>query len=601
MASATRRRPLPDTAAVIDDGAGLNTGWIASLALLLAPGPAGAAWLALCDAETPLPDTHVLGVYPDPQGHSRRLVISEHAPEGCDALSVDVTAEDIRWAGLINSDDAVSMETGVSLLGNETQGEIRISEIIPDRPQPAPIRRAPPVPMGKDILQILDSRPFGVEGRASIKRRDGEIDLVCAAGDAPAGLLLRAGGYHMVRDGRLRVQLESAGSGRFALAFSDAQRLQRESPLVLGDFAASARPSEQGFTLPRGMAPGDHAFSLLCPAGHARLRLTGLELRPAPGLTPPARAAWVWQPEAWMETTEALLGELERTGARTVFITVPLEGEPLAVANPGWLARFIDAARRSQVSVWVVEGDPGAVLPEGQAHMVMRASALARFNASQQPGLRLAGVQYDIEPYLLAGFALDTRRWLTHYLDTIRVLRQTAGMPLEVAVPFWWSGLAAGDGPFLEQLAAVVDGVSVMNYRTDPAQIRDGARPFLAWGAEHQRFVRIALEAGPIPDQTRWQYRPFERGRLWQLEIGQTRALVLLRRPRANPAGPSFALAYAVPVSGDRTTFRGNTDALDRLLPELETDWAAWPSFAGIALHEYLRIPVAGQAADAGP
>lgn len=579
----------------------MNAGWIVSLFLLLAPVSAGAAWLALCDAGTPLPKSRLLGVYPDPQGHSRRLVISDHSPAACNAVSIEVSAEEIRWAGLVASDDAAGMETGVSLLGDETQGEIRVSEIIPDRPLPAPIRRAPPVPLGEDLLQILGSRPFGIEGRASIKRRDGEIDLVCAAGDAPAGLLLSAGEYRMVRDGRLRVQLASAGSGRFALAFSDARRLQLESPLILGDFAASTRLSEQRFTLPRGMAPGDHAFSLLCPAGHARLRLTGLELRPAPGLTPPARAAWVWQPEAWLETSEALLGELDRTGADTVFITVPLDGEPLAVANPRQLARFIDTARRSQVSVWVVEGDPGAVLPEGQAYMVMRASALARFNASQQPALRLAGVQYDIEPYLLAGFALDTERWLSRYLDTIRALRQAAGMSLEVAVPFWWSGLAANDGPFLEQLAAVVDGISVMNYRTDPAQIRDGARPFLAWGAEHQRFVRIALEAGPIPDQTRWHYRPFEQGRLWQLDIGQMRALVLLRSPRANPSGPTLALAYSVPVSGDRTTFRRNIGALDRLLPKLETDWAAWPSFAGIALHEYLRIPEAGQAEEAAP
>ena len=90
--------------------------------MLLAPVPASAAWLALCDAETPLPDTRVLGVYPDPQGHGRRLVISDHAPEGCDALSIAVTAEDIRWAGLITTDDAAGMETGVSLLGDESSG-----------------------------------------------------------------------------------------------------------------------------------------------------------------------------------------------------------------------------------------------------------------------------------------------------------------------------------------------------------------------------------------------------------------------------------------------------------------------------------------------
>jgi len=49
----------------------------------------------------------------------------------------------------------------------------------------------------------------------------------------------------------------------------------------------------------------------------------------------------------------------------------------------------------------------------------------------------------------------------------LRQLRQASALPIEVDVPFWWADQQTANGPLMDRLAAVVDGVTVMNYRTD--------------------------------------------------------------------------------------------------------------------------------------
>lgn len=563
-------------------------GWRWLFAALLACTDAvQGASLALCPGDPP-PEARVLREYTEPDGRKRSLVISDAAPGDCPSVRIDAAAGQVRWAGLLPPRDARGIGKGVSLIGQDLGDDIRISEIVPAPTETAAPVRPGTAPLGLNILFEHDASVFGAEGRAAISPRDDGLLLECSAGEAPAGLLLRSKSHELDRDLRLGVRMGFSGAGYLGLGFSDARDLEREAPRPIGELTAGPASTSVAVPLPDRIAPGRYGLSVLCPAGSARLLLTDLVLEPAPGQTPPARAAWVWQPEAWRDAPATLLAGLARIAADTVFISVPLAHEPLAVADPERLGRFIEDARARGIAVWAVEGDPRAVLPDGEAHMVSRGRALAAFNAGRPANQHLAGVQYDIEPYLLPGFELDTARWLLGYLRTLRILRRTVRMPMEVAVPFWWSGLMAGDAPLLEQLAAVVDGVTVMNYRTDEAGILAGASPFLAWGADQARYVRIALEAGPIPEQTRWHFLPFERGRLWKVDLGPSGALILLRDPGKNAAGQSYALAYSVPVRPDRTTFRGRIEELEALLPELERVWTAWPSFAGVALHEFL-------------
>jgi hypothetical protein len=234
------------------------------------------------------------------------------------------------------------------------------------------------------------------------------------------------------------------------------------------------------------------------------------------------------------------------------------------------------------------------VLPERQAALARMVLAYAAYNASVPADARLAGLQFDVEPYLLPDDELvkrgtDNTDWDARYLAMARTLRDAAGgLHLELVVPFWWDGKTA----LLDGLAPLADALVVMDYRTDPAQVTSFAVPFLDWGARHGRQVRIALEAGPIAPETQRRYARAASGEpadLLHLRLGGQQALALLREPVSMKAEgmDAFRLQSTREIDGSATTFHRDKSALLRLLAGLESDFSAWgTAFGGIALHE---------------
>jgi hypothetical protein len=250
------------------------------------------------------------------------------------------------------------------------------------------------------------------------------------------------------------------------------------------------------------------------------------------------------------------------------------------------LAGFIARATAQGVRVWAVVGDPRVIFPRERRKFVQRARAYARYNQSVCPEARLAGIQYDIEPYLLPGYSLGPEAWAKAYLATLWELKHAAPLPLEAVLPFWFAHQRLQGKSLLDRLASCVDSLVVMDYRTDPAQIQQFAEPFLAWGARHGRPVRVALETGPIADEVRRHYRPDRTGgELW---FGWERGrylLTLLKHPRRNPRGTSFRYTHTSPFPGATLTFRGREPEMMAQMARLEEQLGAWRSFTGWALH----------------
>ena len=138
---------------------------------------------------------------------------------------------------------------------------------------------------------------------------------------------------------------------------------------------------------------------------------------------------------------------------------------------------------------------------------------------------------------------------------------------------------------FLDRVAASVDGLTIMNYRTELRQIEQSADPLLFWGLRHGKPVRIGLEAGPLPDEVRYSYRPSDIGELWLVTAADRDVLVMLNAPATNPGGPTLRRVDARTVPASRTTFHADRTRLDAVLPEIERRLAPWPTYAGIALH----------------
>jgi len=546
------------------------------------------AWLGICSGNPPGATAHLLAEYASPRKERTALFIDGTPLPDCAAIELPFPQESVISGRLVSSASGTALKSGFALTGSLVGQQFRISDIVADVEKD----EVNTIPLDAELIEQFDISAFGVEGRASASRNNGRITLKCGAGQRTAGMLLRMPFHGLPHTIPLSVSVNYIANGVFETGLSDAQRAARGDPLPLAKLRAATATVQ--VDVPRRGLDSDlvESITIACPKRAARFELTSLKI--SPKIERPAvasRASWIWQPDKWINSPEALLDKFAKAGVGTLFVTVPINTQEASVEHAHELEAFVSAATKRGVNIWAVVGDPGAVIESERAVFARYPVAYARYNSNVPVSAQLSGIQFDIEPYLNAGYALDPAPWYEAYLDTLRQLRQASALPIEVDVPFWWADQQTANGPLMDRLAAVVDGVTVMNYRTDPAQIKRLAQPFLEWGVRQHRSVRIALESGPIPDEEQRHYRPARSGDVALVAIGSNQVLLEFDRiqsfPESSPATQTFELSHATPAPGSATTFAGQRDALLKLLPDLEKQWSAWPSFAGTALHEF--------------
>jgi hypothetical protein len=556
--------------------------------LFMTSAPAHAAWLHLCPqpaAQARMPFADTVG---EDGARLRWSVDQQGEHAGCTSLALPAG---VRVETLFPLAPNEQIERTVLLHGRLREGRFAVSEHV--LPSSRPAAAGPGLtPLRANLLALegMQARAFGVEERVRVRREGGRLIVDCDAGSRPAGVLL-SGPWFLPR-ARLRLAANYAGGAGFALQAADAAHAERESALGLGGLPAHTSTGALHFPLPDALArEGWRHFVLQCPAQAASLTLDALSLEPDPPTplttAPQSRSTWVWKAADWREHGPRLLDWAAAHGVRDLFISIPFKDD--AVQEPARLAAFVRAAGARGMRVLSVDGDPHMVLPGEQAALARMVRAYAAYNAGAAPEARLAGLQFDVEPYLLPEYGAGKTDWDARYLAMAHTLRDAAGsLRLELVVPFWWDGKTA----LLERLAPLVDALAVMDYRTDPAQVLGFAVPFLDWGARHGRQVRIALEAGPITAETQRRYvraAAAEPADLLRLQIGGQQVLALLSEPVAGVAADiaRFRLQSTRDIDGSATTFHRDKRGLLRLLPGLESDFSAWDSaFGGIALHE---------------
>jgi hypothetical protein len=557
------------------------------LLLLAVSAPAHAAWLHLCPragapAQQPYADTV------DADGAPLRWLLDDKAERpGCRSVALPPGARIETLFPLAPHED---IERTILLHGRVRDGRFAVSEHVLPSSRPGTPRPGS-MPLRANLLERMQARAFGVEERVRVRLDKGRLALDCGPGTRPAGVLL-SGPWFLPR-ARLRLAATYSGGAGFALQAADSAAAAKETALDLGALPAHATALPFKLALPAALEPaGWRHFVLQCPAQAASLSLDALAIEPdpAPAGKAAARSTWVWKAADWRERGAALLDWAAAQGVRELFVTVPFKDDK--VREPARLAAFIRAAGSRGIRVLSVDGDPHMVLPDQQPALARMVRAYAAYNASMEPAARLAGLQFDVEPYLLAEYGAGKADWDARYLAMAHTLRDAAGsLRLELVVPFWWDGKTA----LLDGLAPLVDALAVMDYRTDPGQVTAFAVPFLDWAARQGKQVRIALEAGEIAPETQRRYVRLvsdggagEAADLLRVRIGGQQVLALLREPAAAALDTEgFRLQSTREIDGSATTFHKDKPAMLRLLPALENDFSAWgDAFGGMALHE---------------
>ncbi len=299
------------------------------------------------------------------------------------------------------------------------------------------------------------------------------------------------------------------------------------------------------------------------------------------------KSAWLWSPRLWQQNPAAIWRLQEQQQLHAIYVTVPIATDG-TLENGAALTTFVEDATAHGLQVWAVIGDRQDVLAMSRPALQSRLHAYRDYNLAASAGARLAGVQLDIEPYLLPGFSLAQDIWRERYLDALAFAREQLGpdMALDLVVPGWWGTAPAWSGEFLGRLDTTGLSLTVMNYHTTAARLLEVAEPFLAWGQGTNVAVRIALETGRLNDETRRYYGGTDgAGDLWLIDVAGTPVLLLLAAPATGLPGRAFTFADETDVPAATYTFAGDLVRLEAVLAEVSVQWARSPAFAGVALH----------------
>ncbi|MBV9294179.1 MAG: hypothetical protein JO145_01305 [Acidobacteriaceae bacterium] len=206
---------------------------------------------------------------------------------------------------------------------------------------------------------------------------------------------------------------------------------------------------------------------------------------------PAGRALWVWAPDGSAE----LLRFAKKESITDLFVQWSTEGDKHSLRG------FIRMAREENIRVYALDGSPEAALAENHGRVLKEVDAIAAFNESSQPEERLAGIHFDIEPYLLAGFDGRAKsQILSEYVDLQRKvaaevhLHKAAGLSYGIDLPFWF------DRDVVERVLPFVDTIAIMDYRNH-ASGEDGivahALPILGIAQMSHRKVFVGVETAP--------------------------------------------------------------------------------------------------------
>jgi hypothetical protein len=297
------------------------------------------------------------------------------------------------------------------------------------------------------------------------------------------------------------------------------------------------------------------------------------------------KSAWFWSPALWMETPDKIFNVKQKLGINRIYITVPSNNG--VVSQPAELRKFIVKAHIQGLQVWAVLGDKSAVTSAGVATFLNASAAYGAFNEDSQPSEKLEGLQLDIEPYLIAGYAHDPAAWLSKYSNVVNNIHLTApNLPIDIVLPFWFDPETPLIGSMLEDVADSIARVTVMDYRTDPEQIKRKASPFFDWGNRNKKAIDIALETLPMPQEEHRSYQQAQAGELWRIKLAGKTVVLLLKNAQTSDAGViSYRFSHTRLVDGTDISFYKDKEKLWALSPSLENDFRARSSFSGLAIH----------------
>ncbi|MBD2862350.1 hypothetical protein [Paenibacillus oceani] len=166
---------------------------------------------------------------------------------------------------------------------------------------------------------------------------------------------------------------------------------------------------------------------------------------------------------------------------------------------------MIKTAAGNGIEVYALDGAPNWALPENRGQITSLIGWVKTYNATVTMNERFAGIQLDIEPYLLPEWSTDQTGVAQKWLDALRYFhdetKKAPALSTSAALPFWLDSVSLSSGVILgEALIAKLDEVALMSYRNQGDAVVNLVTEELAWGDKYGKKVWLSLETNAIPE-----------------------------------------------------------------------------------------------------
>ncbi|GIP58015.1 hypothetical protein MKX50_15840 [Paenibacillus sp. FSL W8-0186] len=215
-------------------------------------------------------------------------------------------------------------------------------------------------------------------------------------------------------------------------------------------------------------------------------------LRPS---VPEAKATWLWDARLVESHTQDIIEFAKENGVTTVFLQI---GNEVSDAS---YRRFVAAATKARLEVHALNGHPEWALREQRKEAVRFLDWVKQYNDQSRPEERFAGVQFDVEPYLLKSWGTKQDAMVEQWMESARIWVERAQrdqLKIGAAVPFWLNGIEheeLGKGRDLRQwMVDKFDYVAIMAYRDAAEAIYEVSRATLEEADERNKQVWVGVE-----------------------------------------------------------------------------------------------------------
>ena len=294
---------------------------------------------------------------------------------------------------------------------------------------------------------------------------------------------------------------------------------------------------------------------------------------------------WNWETRTWDTSPEQFIIKIKSKGINQIYLQLAIENETIKFKEQ--LNQLLDIAYENQIKIIAVEGSPYMVIDSGLKNAIRRNKIIKQFCSMREDKPCLAGIQYDIEPYVLKEYNQDANHFWQLWNNAIEMLSQSWGDKIEVVIPFWLLNKDIDERIVKNIQSSYISKYIIMAYRTNYPDIYNISKDWLTWGVQNEKKIIIALENSLLFEEVQSFYIPIITNN--EIEKFASNDSNVILRQKDNPSGDNDVYTdsshLSARIGNNEISFMGDEEKLFETVRLLENDLAQWRSFDGIALH----------------